>query len=459
MATVIEERDDELQELEKATSDLSNQLSDLKKLIGQASKTVDNGLRMRTGPFVRDGENIMSSRTFSVGRLVKGLLNRDAGRTAKIEMELCGQLASRYEQLGHVVKANTVLVPLGASLMPFESSFVKLVRDVTAVAGDPDEMRAIRKDLVTGDAQTGGTLVPSPSQGELITFLRAATVFDRAGCRQVPLPSQGSIRYPRFTSDATVAAAAEGGSTNESTPGTGELLLTAKTYRALVDVTEEFLRFAANGSAEAVLRQEMTRAAAVKAEADMFAGQGGTSIKGLITYSAATNRTASTTGANGDTLHANDPAFLIGDVAGANVDLQSGFFAIRPQLWARVTHRRADAVSAADAAGAYLFRTTFANAVGGERVADMLEGFPVFLSTNVPADRAKGSGTNLTLLFFAAASEIIIGRVGVAELAVTNSDDTKFRSGVSSVRLTLWQDAGPVHEQSVGYIDQLLPTT
>ena len=104
---------------------------------------------------IRTGEDPLTSRTFSVGRLMKGLLNRDASKTAKVEMDLCGQLTGRYEQLGYITKANSLLNPLSSDLMPFESSFTKLVKDVTGVSGDPDEMVRIRKDLTTTGTTTG----------------------------------------------------------------------------------------------------------------------------------------------------------------------------------------------------------------------------------------------------------------------------------------------------------------
>jgi hypothetical protein len=53
-------------------------------------------------------------------------------------------------------------------------------------------------------------------------------------------------------------------------------------------------------------------------------------------------------------------------------------------------------------------------------------------------------------------SEWVIARAGVAEIVMTNSDGTKFQNRVSTMRGTIYADAGPRHEQSFGVIDTLL---
>jgi len=74
------------------------------------------------------------------------------------------------------------------------------------------------------------------------------------------------------------------------------------------------LRFA-SPSAEGLVRLDMARVAALKADLAMLEGTGGTQIKGLITYSDITSHTASTTGSNGDTLQPEDVALMEGQTA------------------------------------------------------------------------------------------------------------------------------------------------
>ena len=190
---------------------------------------------------------------------------------------------------------------------------------------DPDEWRSIRKDLSANTATTGGTLVALPSQGELIELLRAQEVFSRVGAREITLPPQGSIRFPRHTSGITIGSFAEGATVTESTPGTGELLLQAKAYSGLVDVPEELMKFATSVSVEAWLREQFVRDLSLQTDSDMISGAGGTGIQGVINYSGLRTVTASTTGGNGDTLDPEDPVRLPADIADQNAPVDQGF--------------------------------------------------------------------------------------------------------------------------------------
>lgn len=461
MTKTVIYQDPELQALSKHLNDT---VDAIKADLDERAKTPANA-----APFsIRTGENPLTSRRYSVGRLCVALLNGRNGipdwQQAKQELGMHEELSKRLLSMGFQPSSGAVLVPLGSSLIPyFETEFRKSVAEQTFITADPDELSQIRKDLTAGSSTSGGTLVDLPTQGQVIEFLRSPSVFFRAGVREEALPPSGSIRFPRWTGEPTTYGVAESGAVTATTPSTGELTLSAKTYSSVVKVSEEWLRFSIGSAGEAMLRSEMAKSAADEVDRDLFVGQGGTRIKGLISYSGATTRTATTVAANGNTLGSNDPSLLIADVANANVDVADGtaFWGIRPQLWSRVTHRRADAVSASDAAGPYLFNAQFIGGVGDQRgVGNYLEGVRVFLSTHVPGARAKGTGTNLTLLFFGVASQIIFGRVGVGEVAISNSAEANdFRSRLNSIRFTQFVDGGPRYEEAVGVIDTLLPTT
>src|SRR4030081_2053523 len=83
----------------------------------------------------------------------------------------------------------------------------------------------------------------------------------------------------------------------------------AKKLGVFVKLNNELLRFA-SPSAEGLVRLDMARAAALKADLAMLEGTGGTQIKGVTTYSDLTSHTASTTGTNGDTFTPADVALM-----------------------------------------------------------------------------------------------------------------------------------------------------
>ena len=476
-----DDQDDANDPVVKAVESIEKRLDTIDAQIKKAAE-----VRRDPGFSIRSGEDIMSSRPFSLTRLCKaiidgggrGALDQHHAGTAKIELELSAKL--RKYHTSEALTGSTVLVPLGTDLMPladtktddgkefaaYPAELVKECKDLMRgnYGYDPAELLRIAKetgnvqlikDMTQSTANQGGTLVALPGQGEIIDVLRNNLVFARAGAQSFSLPTQGSIKFPRMTSDPTFAATAETATITESTPGTGELTLSAKWYASLVDLSPFLTKFA-SASVEAWLRRAFGESAAIQLDSHMIAGQGGTAIKGIITYSGVSTIVATTTGSNGDTLGPIDLPTMLATLENNNARVNNGvFFALRPRLFNVITHRRADAVSAADAAGAFLFDVV--RGQGG--FPDQISGVPTFRSTNIPNTRAKGSGTTLTLVLGGVGSSWMIGTAGVMEIDMTNSDASKFQQGIVTMRATVWADAGPQQEAEFAFIDTLLETT
>lgn len=475
----IEKMDERLGKMDERQEQLSKDLEEAKKTQYPAG-----------APFVRKGEDIMSSRPYSLTRLAISLNKRrqndpEWDQYGKVERDLSHRLRKAYsERMGYSFSGD--LVPLATDLMPTEArevvdaesgktstipglptELVKECRDIMSgsLSGfDPAELGhlekqgwgRVRKDMSANVATTGGTLVAFASQGELIDMLRGVEVFTRAGAQEIDLPPQGSIRFPRVSTGITISAYAEAASVSESTPGTGHLLLSAKKYSGVVDVPEELIKFATSVAVESWLRGEFVKDLGLKTDADMIYGAGGTFIQGAIAYSGARTVTASTTGASGDTVEAQDPDRLYADIADQNalVDDGSFFYSMTNTLWSGLSNRRGDAISANDAAGPFVFNSTF-QSLGGGRTQKVLNGNKVITSTQIPTNRVKTVST-LTLVLAGVASQWLIARSGVIEFKMTDSDGSKFLQGLSTMRGTMYCDAGPRTEASFGMIDTLV---
>lgn len=464
---------DTLAERQKATEEKLEEVKKVHFPYGQPNQA----------PGVRVGEDPLSSRPLSLARLCLAYRQpSDYAEVAKHELEVSRELRKHFELqgwspagLGFCFPFSTDHMPRddsktedGQTLQPFPAELIEKCRQGLVGSYNPDLDQArwvakragyeqLYKDLSSQVSTTGGTLVGLPAQGELIDLLRPLELFSRVGAQEMALPPQGSVRFPRDTGDPTIDAFAEAGTITESTPSTGELTLTAKKYAGLVDIPVELMKFATSVSVEAWLRGKFVRRVAIKTDRDMIDGAGGTKIKGVITYSGLRVVIASTTGANGDTLEAEDPSRLMADIEDqdARTD-ESFFFALRPNLWQRVSHRRADSVTAGDKAGPFLFNTAFDAAAAIPR---RLEGEAVVKTTQIPRDRAKGSATDLTLLLAGVGRSWMIARSGVVEIDMTDSDGTKFGQGLNTMRGMVFMDAGPEHEEEFGIVDDLLETT
>ena len=437
-----------------------------------ASTAVEKAVRTagppaRRVPWVTSGPVGQDSVGYSVLKAAAFALGYVGPEQAKEEIQTHHQLRDLYAGYGFTPHhgAQSFLVPLASAHLPvFEPQGARLQTELrqkmTAQANryDPDEAswllrrtgRVFTKALGTTTDTAGGTLVPLPMLGELIDLQRNLEAFASAGAQEIALPPNGRIQFPKFTAGSTAYWVGEGSAITDSQPTTGNLDLQAKKLGVLVKMNNELLRFA-SPSAEGLVRFDMARAAALKADLAMLEGSGGTQIKGAITYSGITAHTASTTGANGDTFQPEDVAKMESKLPDA-VDAPTAWV-MRKSMFAALMNRRADAVSAADGKGGFLFRDN--RSVGTDRPRE-LYGTPVVRSSQVSGTRTKGSGNTLTYLLLGYFPDWIVARLGVMEFLASGHGDTALANDQTFLRGIQHIDAGPRNPASFVLCDQLL---
>jgi HK97 family phage major capsid protein len=413
-----------------------------------------------SGPVGRDsdGYSVLKAAAFALGYV--------GPDQAKEELNVHNQLRELYSTYGFVPHcgAQSFLVPLASQHLPaFDSRGARLRDEVRqkmlaqADRFDPDEASWIArrvglrtKALGTLSDIAGGSLVPLPMMGELIDLQRNMEAFANAGAQEVALPPNGRLQFPKLSGGSTAYWVGEGTSVTESAPTTGNLDLQAKKLGIFVKVNNELLRFA-SPSAEGLIRHDMARTAALKADLAMLEGTGGTQIKGLLTYSGVTAHTATTVGANGNTFEAQDVALMEGKLPDA-VAAPTAWL-MRKTMYAALMNRRADAVSAADQKGAFLFHPTRSAA---DAPPTELYGTKVVRSAQVSNTRTKGAGTNLTYIVLGYFPDWIVSRLGVMEFLASGLGDTALQNDQTYLRGIQHVDAGPRNPASFVVCDQLV---
>ncbi len=219
----------------------------------------------------------------------------------------------------------------------------------------------------------------------------------------------------------------------------------------LVKINNELLRFA-SPSTEGLVRLDMARVAALKADLAMLEGTGGTQIKGLITYGDITTHTASTTGANGDTFQVEDVALMEGKLPDAVVAPTAWLF--RKNFYAVLMNRRADAVTAGDQKGPFLFFASRGSSA--EPPPPELYGTKVVRSSQVSNTRSKGSSNNLTYVLLGYFPDWVVARMAVMEFLASGLGDTALQNDQTYLRGIQHLDAGPRHGPSFVLCDTLL---
>ena len=433
----------------------------------QTQSAVDRATRVeRRVPWATSGPVGQDSAGYSVLKAAAFALGFVGPDQAKEEIHTHHQLRDLYAGYGFNPHhgQQSFLVPLASAHLPaFEPQGLRL-RDelrqkMTAQARkfDPDEADWIgrkaglrSKALGTTVNTDGGTLVQQFVLGELIELQRAMEVFSTSGAREVALPPNGRVSFPKLTAASTAYWVGEGTSITESQPATDKLDLTAKKLGVFVKMNNELLRFA-SPSAEALVRYDMARAAALKADLAMLEGSGATQIKGITTYAGIGTITAGVTGANGDTFQPGDVALMEAKLPDA-VEAPTAWVMRKP-MFAALMNRRADAVTASDGKGPFLFRDA-----GSPAAAPPAElyGTRVVRSTQVSGARVKGAGTNLTYILLGYFPDWVIARMGVMEFLASGLGDAALQNDQTFLRGIQHIDAGPRQVASFVLCDQLL---
>lgn len=421
-------------------------------------------------PAGHTGERASTSRGYQFQRMLGYLQGMVPADQCKVEQDFSNRLMQTYVKQGGMELADPVrglLCPLSAEYLPdLDDGFREEVRQSIAqgVSGaDPDQFAALmrqhmsrRQALSIYDDTAGGVFLGPTQQGDMVELIRAREAFSRMGATSLPLPPNGRLSMPRETGAGTAYWVGQRASITESEVTTGAMSMAAKKLAVLYKLPNELLRFAVPAM-EAFVRNSMARTMALKADSTMMDGVGTqVSPKGLLNYSGIKTIVATTVGSNGNTIGPNDPGRLMAEIEEANFDLDlDGFgWMMRPKIWNQIHHSRADAVTAGDGAGPYLFRTNRDDIARG--APSSLEGYTVLRTSQVPRNRTKGSGTTLSCVIGGIFSNWLIGRVGVLEVATSTQGDTPFVTDQTWVRMIQHMDAVPRYEDCFGVIDTLV---
>ena len=421
----------------------------------------------RRTPWVTAGPVGQDSAGYSVLKAAAFALGYVGADQAKEEIHTHTQLQELYAGYGFSPThgSQSFLVPLASAHLPAFDPHgrrvqAELRQKMTAHAGkfDPDEADWLGRRTGTGGgggfrrkaltlAGDADAFFQLPVLGELIDLQRNLEAFAAAGATETALPPAGRLAFPKVTGSATAYWVGEGSPIADSQPATGNLELTAKKLGVLVKLNNELLRFA-SPSAEGLVRFDMARAAAVKADLAMLEGTGGTQIKGLLTYPDVKTHTAAGPGGTGDVFLPEDVAAMEAKLPDA-VDAPTAWV-MRKAMFAALTNRRADGAEAGNGGGPFLFRPA------GAAPRDLF-GTKVVRSGQVSAARTKGTATALTYILLGYFPDWVVGRMGVMEFLASGQGDTALAADMTYLRGIQHIDAGPRHAESFVLCDKLLP--
>jgi HK97 family phage major capsid protein len=316
--------------------------------------------------------------------------------------------------------------------------------------------------MLTTNQVAGGSLIAPPAFGDLIELQAYGSLLAKAGVRNIPLPPQGSMVYPRISGTATSNWQGEPGANVAADVATGALNLTAKTLATIVDVSIQLTTFG-SVNVEGEIRAAMMLASAQKKDKTiLYEGVGGTSPVALVKYPRQTSWTQgvnkcitytpqgpSDGSTNGYYLQPQDVIRMIRKLPD-NLDNDYAWMMYTDTL-ASIEATRADAITAADHQGPFVFPITRSPT---DYMNPSLAGGQVIASRIIPST-TLGTGTVYPLIC-GRFSDLILAQAGVGILDTNIQGDAYWTTNLQGLRLLEFLDAAPRQEASFVIADSVL---
>lgn len=461
----------------KTLDELNALVSTLEAKVDKAATTpaIDASLALPNHPpAIRKGESALTSRPFRFLNflgLVSGKVSPDRAKVEKSMMDAFRKQIqdSRTGILG--MADDSYAYPIGYSHLPDElihsevgkqfksmisagasdvdnDEVMHIASKIGRYRNDPEVVKAALTPAQSYlDDTLGGTLVAPPTQGEIIPLMRNMSALDRAGCRQMALPPQGKMVFPRQSSASTAYwFGPENVPVTASTIGTGQMALEAKKLGVAFIIPNDLFKFS-SGAADALIRSDGAKSLALAMDFAGFYGTGAGQPKGLSLYTG-TNELVLYQGLtpapkgvlpNGNKVSPEDAEYMLGAIEDRNFDTDQGFkFIMRGSMFRRLNANRADAVAAGDEAGP--FATNLTRLLAAAQGSNW-SGMPVIRSAQIKGTLTKGTGTNLSEIYGGMWNECIMAMYGAIEFA-SSPGENAFLADQTIVRGILYGDIG-----------------
>ena len=386
-------------EEEKRYNDL---VSDADKILGKierektlqfAESSIDQQQRapVRSTPVTAGqaaiGMSISDMQSYSLVRAIRAMVSGD-WRGAQLEKEASEATAKR---LG--------ITPQGL-LVPYDWM-----------------ARTEQRDLTKGTATAGGHTVDTELlSNSFIDMLMAQMVLKQAGITTLD-GLVGDLAIPRQTGGATAYWVAESSAVTESQQAFDQVLMSPKTLGTFTDISRKLLK-QSSISIERFVRKDLTRTVAKEIDRVGLFGSGASNQPTGVSATSGINLVP-----GGDNGLAPTWANLVGlesAVAADNADVGNLAYITNSSVRGKLKTVEITANS-----GQFLWGS-----------GNSVNGYPIYVSNQVPNNNTKGSGTALSYAFFGNWSDLMLGLWGGLDLLV----DPYTGGTAGTVRIIVLQD-------------------
>jgi len=324
-----------------------------------------------------------------------------------------------------------------------EFSVLKMIRgirfgDWSDAGFEKEVLDAIAKDMGTATGSAGGYLVPVQYIAELIEMLRAEAIVIQLGATVLDNLKGSPVEIPKQTGGATAYWVGENSAITPSDLTLGQVNLTPHQVGCLVKLSNRLLKLA-TPSAEAMVRRDIAQALALAIDYAALRGSGTSNEPTGIANTSNINTIA--IGANGGDFLFEHIVEMEGKLEDANALRGRLGIAWHGKVKRKLKKMRIPQYSG-DSGGQYVMLP-----MSDAQLRDHI-GYDFRTSTQIPTNLTKGSGSNLSEVYFGNWQELIIGQWTTMEFMASQETSDAFAKNQTWIRVISEVDIGLRHPES-----------
>jgi HK97 family phage major capsid protein len=298
-----------------------------------------------------------------------------------------------------------------------------------------------RKGVQSTQAGSGGYFVPAQFVNEIIELLRAKVAVMQMGATVISDIQGSPLEIPRQTGGASAYWVGENEAITESNITDGQMALTPKSCAGLVKTSMRLVNLA-NPSMEAMIRNDLAKAIALKIDLAALSGTGSqhqpigiSNTANILTFTqTSTDGSSNTRGFN-----FSDAAIMVAKVEAQNALEGNLGFIMHPNI-KNVMKRERILQFSGDVNGGYVSLP-----MSDSALSDHL-GYKWATTTQIPVN--LGGDTDESRVYFGNWSDLIIGQWGGLELMASKETSDAFAKNQLWIRAIQDVDLGVRHPES-----------
>lgn len=266
-----------------------------------------------------------------------------------------------------------------------------------------DVMKEYRqKAMSTGTGSAGGYLVPPQAITDIIEMLRAETVVIQSGATIMDGLISSPVEIPSQTGGATAYWVAENSAITASDLTVGQITMTPHQVAALVKLSARLVNIS-NPGAEGLVRNDIALALAEAIDIAALRGSGvSNQPTGIVNYSGVLDLNLGASGKQANFIDMDKLAGLLEDENALRGNLG---YIMHPKA-KRLLRQERIANYSTQTDGSYVLLPM------GDEDLSRIMAYPFKTTTQIPTNLTKGSGTNLTEIYFGNWREMLIAMWG-----------------------------------------------